>query len=123
MAASTDQRMPGTTGATVAKKLNGIAVAAALAPGGLLVLLDRDDRLDTTTAQAGAVGCRGVRCSGRYVRSGALEVCPVKLVERFPVPGVRLGVVGRVVGHRESVACGIELQGVVDPGAGKRVLE
>ena len=39
---------------------------------------------------------------------------PVKLVERFPVPGVRLGVVGQVVGHRESVAGRIELQGVVD---------
>jgi hypothetical protein len=60
---------------------------------------------------------------GRHVRSGVLEVGPVKLVERFPVPGVRLGVVGRVVGHRESVAGGIELQGVVDSGAGKRVLE
>ena len=66
---------------------------------------------------------RGVRRSGRYVRSGVLEVGSVKLVERFPVPGVRFGVVGQVVGHRESVAGGIELQGVVDSGTGERVSE
>jgi hypothetical protein len=32
---------------------------------------------------------------------------PVELAECFPVPGVRFGVVGRVVGHRESVVGGV----------------
>jgi len=50
-------------------------------------------------------------------------VGPVKLVERLPVPGVRFGVIGRVVGHRESVTGGINLDGVVDSGAGERAFE
>jgi len=48
---------------------------------------------------------------------------PVELVECFPVPGVGLGVVGRVVGHRESVAGGVELEGVVDSGVNERAFQ
>ena len=39
------------------------------------------------------------------------------------MPGVRLGVVGRVVGHRESVAGGVELEGVVDSGVSERAFQ
>ena len=48
---------------------------------------------------------------------------PVQLVERCPVPGVCFGVVGRVVGHRESVVGGIELDGVVDSGVSERAFQ
>jgi hypothetical protein len=51
------------------------------------------------------------------------EVCPVELVECFPVPGVRFRVVGRVVGHRESMMGGVELEGVVDPGVSERAFQ
>ena len=60
----------------------------------------------------------GVACA-----SEALEVGPVELVECFPVPGVRFGVVGRVIGHRESVVGGVELEGVVDSGVSERALQ
>ncbi len=45
------------------------------------------------------------------------------LVGRIPVPGVRFGVVGRVVGHRVSVAGGVELEGVVDSGVIERAFQ
>ena len=47
----------------------------------------------------------------------------VELAECFPVPGVRLGVISRVVGHRESVAGGVELEGVVDLGVSERAFQ
>ena len=48
---------------------------------------------------------------------------PVVLMECFPVPGVRLDVVGRVVGHRESVTGGVELKGVADSGVSQRAFQ
>ena len=48
---------------------------------------------------------------------------PVELVECFPVPGVRFCVVGRVVGHSESVAGGVELEGVADSGVSERAFQ
>ena len=48
---------------------------------------------------------------------------PVELAEGLPVPGVRFGVAGRVVGHCESVVGGVELEGVVDPGVSERAFQ
>ena len=61
---------------------------------------------------------RGVACASR-----ALEVGPVELAECFPVPGIRFGVVGRVIGHRESVAGGVELEGVIDSSVSERAFQ
>jgi len=63
-------------------------------------------------------GRRAVACA-----SGALKVGLVEVVECFPVPGVRFRVVGRVVGHRESVVRGVEREGVADSGVSKRAFQ
>ena len=47
----------------------------------------------------------------------------VELPQRVPVPGAGLGIVGRVVGHSESVPGWIELQRVTDRGVGERAFE
>src|SRR5580693_3605582 len=56
-------------------------------------------------------------------RSAALEMGPVEPVERFPVPRARSRVIGRIVGHSESVPGGVELDGVVDSGLGERAVQ
>jgi hypothetical protein len=76
-------------------------------------ILDRQ-----TIALAEGASAADIACA-----SAALEVCPVELVKCFPVPGVRLGVVSRVVGHRESVAGGVELQGMVHSGVSERAFQ
>src|SRR6266702_2874334 len=55
--------------------------------------------------------------------SGAFEVGTVELAECFPVPGVRFRAVGLVVGHRESVVGGVELQCVVHSSVSERAFQ
>src|SRR6267154_5845436 len=51
------------------------------------------------------------------------EVSRVQGPQRLPVAGFRVRVVDGVVRHRESVARGVELHGVVDARLGERVLQ
>jgi hypothetical protein len=64
-----------------------------------------EPRLSTTAACGRVVGPRSGSQRG-----------PVEIGQGRPVPGGCFGVVGRVVGHGEAVAGGVELDGVVDRG-------
>ena len=70
--------------------------------------------LKVTAERTGLVGHAGASLS---------EVSRVQGPQRLPVAGFRVRVVDRVVRHRESVARGVELHGVVDARLGERVLQ
>jgi hypothetical protein len=53
--------------------------------------------------------------AGRRRGSGLVQAGSVEIAERCPVPLARLDVEGRIVGHGEPVARGVELDGVLDP--------
>jgi trehalose 6-phosphate synthase len=62
-----------------------------------------------------ALSARSAGRSGQRLR--------VERAQRRPVPVGQRGVVGRVIGHREPVVPGVELDGVRDPGRGQRTLQ
>src|ERR1700747_3071351 len=63
----------------------------------------------------------GAGCAA--LAASILEPGPVEVAERCPVPVARRSVIGRVVGHGESVPGRVELDGVVDPGTGERTFQ
>src|SRR5262249_34524791 len=51
------------------------------------------------------------------------EVRPIQVGQGCPVPGLGRSIVGRVIGHRESVMSLVELDSVINSGVGQRAFQ